>query len=34
MELAPKVMQLVVVDAAGKLAGAVHMHDLFRAQVI
>ncbi len=34
MESAPKVMQLVVVDAAGKLAGALHMHDLFRAQVI
>jgi arabinose-5-phosphate isomerase len=34
METAPKVMQLVVVDAEGRLAGAVHMHDLFRARVV
>jgi arabinose-5-phosphate isomerase len=34
METPPKVMQLVVVDAAGRLAGAVHMHDLFRARVV
>ncbi len=34
METPPKVMQLVVVDAQRRLAGAVHMHDLFRAQVI
>ena len=34
MEMPPKVMQLVVLDSAGALAGAVHMHDLFRARVI
>ena len=34
METAPKVTQLVVVDGAGMLAGAVHMHDLFRARVV
>jgi arabinose-5-phosphate isomerase len=34
METPPKVMQLVVVDADGRLAGAVHMHDLFRARVV
>jgi arabinose-5-phosphate isomerase len=34
METPPRVMQLVVVDKAGRLEGAVHMHDLFRAQVI
>jgi arabinose-5-phosphate isomerase len=34
METAPKVTQLVVVDASGILAGAVHMHDLFRARVV
>ncbi|MBS0327551.1 MAG: KpsF/GutQ family sugar-phosphate isomerase [Proteobacteria bacterium] len=34
METAPKVLQLVVVDDAGRLAGAVHMHDLFEARVI
>ena len=34
METPPRVMQLVVVDAAGRLQGALHMHDLFRAQVI
>ncbi|HTR57289.1 MAG TPA: KpsF/GutQ family sugar-phosphate isomerase [Casimicrobiaceae bacterium] len=34
METAPKVMQLLVADAAGKLIGAVHMHDLFRARIV
>ena len=34
METPPQVTQLVVVDASGALAGAVHMHDLFRARVI
>ncbi|MGE5090288.1 MAG: KpsF/GutQ family sugar-phosphate isomerase [Candidatus Levyibacteriota bacterium] len=34
METPPKVMQLIVVDAQGRLQGALHMHDLFRAQVI
>ena len=34
MERAPKVTQLVVVDGAGRLAGALHLHDLFRARVI
>ena len=34
MEAPPKVTQLVVVDAAGALAGAVHVHDLFRARVV
>jgi len=34
METPPKVTQLVVVDQAGALAGAVHVHDLFRARVI
>ena len=34
METPPKVTQLVVVDAAGELAGAVHVHDLFRARVV
>jgi arabinose-5-phosphate isomerase len=34
MEAAPKVTQLVVVDAEGALVGAVHMHDLFRARVV
>jgi CBS domain-containing protein len=34
METAPKVTQLVVVDDAGSLAGAIHVHDLFRARVI
>jgi arabinose-5-phosphate isomerase len=29
-----KVNQLLVVDAAGKLVGALNMHDLFRAKVI
>ena len=34
MERAPKVTQLVVVDGDGRLAGALHLHDLFRARVI
>jgi arabinose-5-phosphate isomerase len=34
MESAPKVMQLLVVDAEGRLVGALHMHDLFRARVV
>ena len=34
METPPRVTQLVVVDAAGLLAGAVHLHDLFRARVV
>jgi arabinose-5-phosphate isomerase len=34
MERAPKVTQLLVVDAEGRLLGALHMHDLFRARVI
>ena len=34
METPPRVMQLVVVDAHGRLEGALHMHDLFRAQEI
>jgi arabinose-5-phosphate isomerase len=34
MERAPKVTQLVVVDGAGRLAGALHLHDLFRARVL
>jgi len=34
METPPKVMQLLVVDATGRLVGAVHLHDLFRARVV
>jgi len=34
MEAAPKVSQLLVVDAAGVLAGALHLHDLFRARIV
>ncbi len=34
MERAPKVMQLLVLDAEERLAGVVHMHDLFRARVV
>jgi len=34
METAPKVTQLLVVDVHGKLIGAVHMHDLFRARIV
>ena len=34
MERAPKVSQLLVVDPAGRLVGALHLHDLFRARVV
>jgi arabinose-5-phosphate isomerase len=34
MEAAPKVTQLLVVDAERRLLGALHMHDLFRARVV
>ncbi len=34
MENAPKVTQLLVVDAERRLVGALHMHDLFRARVV
>ena len=29
-----KINQLLVVDADGKLVGALNMHDLFRAKVV
>ena len=34
METPPKVMALLVVDDEGRLRGALHLHDLFRARVI
>lgn len=34
METAPKVSALIVVDADGKLAGAIHIHDLFKAKIV
>ncbi|GIK87566.1 MAG: KpsF/GutQ family sugar-phosphate isomerase [Burkholderiales bacterium] len=34
METVPRVMQLLVVDDGGRLVGALHMHDLFRARVL
>lgn len=34
METAPKVSQLLVVDAEHRLLGALHLHDLFRARVV
>jgi arabinose-5-phosphate isomerase len=34
METPPKVTQLLVVDDGGKLVGALHLHDLFRARVV
>ena len=34
MEAAPKVSQLLVVDATGVLVGALHLHDLFRARIV
>ena len=34
MEKAPKVSQLLVVDAHGRLVGALHLHDLFRARIV
>ena len=34
METPPKVQVLLVTDDSGKLSGAVHVHDLFRARVV
>ena len=34
MERTPKVSQLLVVDDSGRLAGALHLHDLFRARIV
>jgi arabinose-5-phosphate isomerase len=34
METAPKISQLLVVDDAQHLIGALHMHDLFRAKIL
>ncbi len=34
METAPKVTVLLVVDGNGRLTGALHLHDLFRARVV
>jgi arabinose-5-phosphate isomerase len=34
MEAAPKVSQLLVVDAEHRLVGALHLHDLFRARIV
>jgi arabinose-5-phosphate isomerase len=34
MEAPPKVSQLLVIDATGRLTGALHLHDLFRARVV
>jgi len=34
MEAAPKVSQLLVIDGDGRLVGALHLHDLFRAKVV
>ena len=34
METPPKVTVLLVVDGDGRLAGALHLHDLFRARVV
>jgi arabinose-5-phosphate isomerase len=34
METTPKVTVLLVVDGDGRLAGALHLHDLFRARVL
>ena len=34
METPPKVSQLLVTDAASRLIGALHLHDLFRARVV
>jgi arabinose-5-phosphate isomerase len=34
MESPPKVTQLLVVDDDGRLVGALHLHDLFRARVL
>jgi arabinose-5-phosphate isomerase len=34
MEAAPKVSQLLVIDAQRRLVGALHLHDLFRARIV
>jgi arabinose-5-phosphate isomerase len=34
METPPKVSQLIVVNADGSLAGALHIHDLFKAKIV
>ncbi|MFO1397959.1 MAG: KpsF/GutQ family sugar-phosphate isomerase [Burkholderiales bacterium] len=34
METGPKVMQLLVIDDALRLVGAVHLHDLFKARIV
>jgi arabinose-5-phosphate isomerase len=34
METAPKVSQLIVTDSEGRLAGALHIHDLFKAKIV
>jgi len=34
MERAPKVSQLLVLDRDGRLVGALHLHDLFRARIV
>jgi arabinose-5-phosphate isomerase len=34
METPPRVTQLLVVDDDGRLVGALHLHDLFRARVV
>jgi arabinose-5-phosphate isomerase len=34
METAPKVTVLLVTDSEGRLTGALHLHDLFRARVV
>ncbi|MFO1325691.1 MAG: KpsF/GutQ family sugar-phosphate isomerase [Burkholderiales bacterium] len=34
MEAPPKVSQLLVVDDDGRLVGALHLHDLFRARIV
>jgi len=34
METVPKVTQLLVVDDGGRLVGALHLHDLFRARIV
>jgi arabinose-5-phosphate isomerase len=34
MEAAPKVSQLVVLDERGRLVGALHLHDLFKAKIV
>ncbi len=34
METPPKISQLLVADDAGRLSGALHMHDLFNARIV